>query len=277
MTAPTPDASPRPRAAATIDALKQVVQRGLRQAGYQLVRTATPADATAPPAPTPWSWLATLDIGTLVDVGANTGQFARHFRDLLPDCLVYSFEPLRECFEELERTMRGPGFTAFNVALGESDGEATILRSEFSPSSSLLEMETAHKELYPFSAATSPETVALRRLDAYLDDIAIRGNLLVKIDVQGAEAQVVNGGRRLISRADAVIAEVGYLPLYRGQATIQQIAGLLHECGLGFMGIIDQIVRSSDSLPIYGDALFVRPSAVDSRPDQPSSPSPLPR
>jgi FkbM family methyltransferase len=277
VTAPTPDAAPRPRTAATVDALKRAVQRGLRPTGYQLVRTSAQADGAAQPTPTPWTWLATLDIGTLVDVGANTGQFARHFRDLRPDCRVYSFEPLRGCFEELERTMQGPDFTAFNVALGESDGEATLLRSEFSPSSSLLEMETAHKELYPFSAATTPETVALRRLDAYVDDIEIRGNLLVKIDVQGAEAQVVNGGRRVISRADAVIAEIGYLPLYRGQATIQQIAGLLNECGLEFMGIVDQIVRPSDSLPVYGDALFVRPSAVDGGREQLSSPGTLPR
>ena len=259
------------------DCLKRAVQRLLRPAGYQLVKISRQKAAAARPAPEPWSWLETLGIGTLVDVGANTGQFARHFRELRPDCLVYSFEPLRECFEELEATMRGPGFTAFNVALGESEGETTIMRSGFSPSSSLLAMETAHKDLYPFSAAITPETVALRRLDSYLDDIAIRDGLLVKIDVQGAEAQVLKGGRRLLSRADAVIAEVGYLPLYRGQATIQQIAELLDGCGLAFMGIVDQIVRSPDALPVYGDALFVRPSAVDHCQDQSPSPSPTPR
>ncbi len=256
------------------DLLKRAVQRLLRPAGYQIVKISRPRDETTRPAPRPWSWLATLDIGTLVDVGANTGQFARHFRALRPDCLVYSFEPLRECFEELETSMRGPGFRAFNVALGESEGTTTILRSGFSPSSSLLAMEAAHKDLYPFSAAITPETVALRRLDSYLDDITIRGSLLVKIDVQGAEAQVLRGGRQLISRADAVVAEVGYLPLYRGQATIQQIADLLDGCGLAFMGIVDQIVRSPDALPVYGDALFVRPSAVDQCQDQSPFPAP---
>jgi FkbM family methyltransferase len=258
------------------DPLKRAVQRVLRPAGYQLVKISRQRVEAPRPAPQSWSWLETLDIGTLVDVGANTGQFARHFRGLRPDCLIYSFEPLRECFEELEATMRGPGFKAFNVALGESEGETTILRSGFSPSSSLLAMEAAHRDLYPFSAAITPETVALRRLDSYLDDIAIRDGLLVKIDVQGAEAQVLKGGRQLISRAAAVVAEVGYLPLYREQATIQQIAELLDGCGLAFMGIVDQIVRSPDSLPVYGDALFVRLSDVNHCQDQTPSPSPLP-
>ncbi len=210
-----------------------------------------------------WRWLETLDIGTLVDVGANTGQFARYFLGLRPDCLVYSFEPLADCFAELQHNMAGtPGFTAFNVALDETDGEATFFRSAFSASSSLLVMSESHKELFPFARDITSETVTRRRLDSYLSDITLRGGLLIKIDVQGAEAQVLKGGRGLLARAEAVLAEVGYLPLYEGQATIKELAGLLEECGLAFMGIMDQEVRPSDSLPVYGDALFIRRTAL---------------
>ena len=89
-----------------------------------------------------------------------------------------------------------PGFTAFNVALGDSEGEVGFYRSGFSPSSSLLPMGQAHKDLFPFTS-----------------EIAVRGGLLIKIDVQGAEAQV----------------------LKKGQATIQEISGLRDECGLAFL------------------------------------------
>ena len=210
-----------------------------------------------------WRLLETLGIGTLVGIGANTWQFARHFLSLRPGCLVYSFEPLRDCFDELQRVMADtPGFTAFNVALGESDGEAEFFRSEFSPSSSLLRMGESHKELFPFTREVSTKTVTIMRLDSYLDDITVRGELLVKIDVQGAEAQVLRGGRRLLLSADAVLAEVGYFQLYDGQATIQEISGLLGESDFVFMGIVDQYLRPADSLPVYGDALFVRLTAI---------------
>ena len=93
-----------------------------------------------------------LDVGTLVDAGANTGQFARHFLQQRAGSPAYSFQPLEDCFQELQRGMAGvPGFTAFNVALADSEGEVDFYRSKSSPSSSLLPMGRAHKELFPFA------------------------------------------------------------------------------------------------------------------------------
>lgn len=244
--------------------LKAVVWRLCWRAGYSVTSVAWQQAEARRLGTDRWRWLETLGIGTLIDVGANTGQFAQQFREIRPDSLIYSFEPLRDCFEELQRTMENaPGFTAFNVALGESDGEVAFFRSEFSPSSSLLPMGESHKELFPFTRDISPQTVTLRRLDSYIDEITVHGGLLIKIDVQGAEGQVLKGGRQVLSSADAVLAEVGYLSLYKGQATIQEISGLLADCGFAFMGIVDQYLRPDDSLPVYGDALFVSRTALE--------------
>lgn len=155
-----------------------------------------------------------------------------------------------------------PGFTAFNVALGDSEGSVDFYRSEFSPSSSLLPMGQAHKELFPFTSEITSEKVTLRMLDSYSHSMTIPGGLLIKIDVQGAEDQVLRGGPRLLDRADAVIAEVGYLALYDGQSTIGGISSARAEHGLTFMGFVDQYVRPGDSLPVYGDVLFVRPGSL---------------
>ena len=243
--------------------LRHALWRLFQRAGYNVASIAKQQDEAARLAREKWRWVETLDIGTLVDVGANTGQFAWHFRSLRPDCLVYSFEPLEDCFHELQREMAGvPGFAAFNVALGDSEGEVDFYRSEFSPSSSPLSMGQAHKGLFPFTSEITFEKVTLRKLDSFAHSIMIRGGLLIKIDVQGAEAQVLRGGPRLLNRADAVIAEVGYLALYDGQATIGDIFSALAEHGLTFMGFVDQYVRPGDSLPVYGDVLFLRPGSL---------------
>lgn len=247
---------------------RREVRRLFRRAGYDVASIAKQRDEAARLQRERWRWLETFGIGTLIDVGANTGQFAKQFRQVRPDSLIYSFEPLRDCFEELQRTMAGtPGFTAFNVALGETDGETEFFRSESSPSSSLLPMGELHKELFPFSSHTTVETVTVKRLDSYLQEILVRGSVLVKIDVQGAETQVLKGGRQFLSSADAVLAEVGYLSLYDGQATIQEILSLLNGLEFTFVGIVDQCLRPRDSLPIYGDALFVKRVALEQRGD----------
>ena len=225
-------------------ALRLQVWRMFQAAGYSVYNVARERQRVVQRSDDTWLWLATLGIGTLVDVGANRGQFARDFIRRRPGSLVYSFEPLEDSFEALQAEMAGvPGFVAFNVALGDCEGEVDFYRSQFSPSSSLLPMGQAHKDLFPFTREIAFEKVHLRRLDSYAGEIAISGGLLIKIDVQGAEARVLRGGRSLLDRADAVIAEVGYLALYDGQATIGDILGVLAEHGLAFMGFVDQCVR----------------------------------
>ena len=244
--------------------LKAAVWRLWWSAGYSVTSIAKQQAEAKRLSRERWRWLETLGIETLVDVGANVGQFARGYLQHRPGSLVYSFEPLEDCFLELQREMGGvPGFTAFNVALGDSEDEVDFYRSGFSPSSSLLPMGQTHKELFPFTSEITSEKVAQRTLDSFFGGIAIRGGLLIKIDVQGAEARVLKGGRQFLSVADAVLVEVGYCSLYEGQATIQEISGFLDNYGFAFTGIIDQYLRPVDSLPVYGDALFVRRAALE--------------
>jgi len=133
-----------------------------------------------------FGWLRNLNINTVLDIGANTGQFATLIHHLLPQSDIYSFEPLADCFDELQREMRRvKQFRALKYALGEEDSEVEMHRSEFSPSSSLLAMRQLHARLFPFTAKTWVERVPIRTLDGVAAGLPFRDNVLVKIDVQG--------------------------------------------------------------------------------------------
>ena len=59
------------------------------------------------------------DFGTILDVGANIGQFALAAALHFPKSIIYSFEPLFDVFSELqENTRRKKNIKAFNFALG---------------------------------------------------------------------------------------------------------------------------------------------------------------
>jgi hypothetical protein len=47
-------------------------------------------------------WFKSFGIDTVLDIGANTGQFTKTILALLPNANIYSFEPLPDCFEQLQ-------------------------------------------------------------------------------------------------------------------------------------------------------------------------------
>jgi FkbM family methyltransferase len=235
------------------------VKRSLRKifnnAGYEIVNIeAAKMDSEQKR----WAWLQSANFRTVLDIGANIGQFAGVIQKYLPNVSLYSFEPIAECYDELVRKMGShKNFKAFNLALGDVDGETDFHVSAFSPSSSLLPMGRLHRELFPETAAFTRRTVKIARLDTLAKEIATPGNILIKMDVQGAEDKVIRGGCDFFKRARAVLTEIAYEPMYDDQPLFSDIHTMLGDLGFRFNGTMFQQIRSNDQMPIYGDALFV--------------------
>src|SRR5574341_618455 len=182
-----------------------------------------------------FSWLKQMRIRTVFDIGANIGQFAKQIRNTLPEANIYSFEPIKDCFEQLQKTMGSTmNFRVFNCALGDKVKEPFIYKNEFSPSSSLLEMQELHKQAFPHTSQATKEKVSIKRLDDAVREfnLDLKEPILIKIDVQGYEDKVIAGGLSVISRAKVVIAEVSFWELYKNQKLFSDIYQLL--TGLGF-------------------------------------------
>ena len=63
-------------------------------------------------------WFQSLHIATVLDIGANTGQFSAMIRIVLPRAYIHAFEPLPDCYDRLKKRMAGDArFTAHNLAL----------------------------------------------------------------------------------------------------------------------------------------------------------------
>jgi len=207
----------------------------------------------------PWQQLMQHEIATVIDVGANEGQFAALMRELLPEARVWSFEPLPDVFARLaSRFAADPLVTVLPYALSDHEGEALIQRSAFSPSSSLLPMAELHQREWPFTAECSEVAVELRTLDGLLRQEVITplGNVLVKLDVQGHEDAVIRGGQQLLAVARLVIVEVSFEPLYHGQPLFADIHTLLSRLGFVYRGSLDQYFSPALNRFLFADAVF---------------------
>ncbi|MDV6033269.1 MAG: FkbM family methyltransferase [Phycisphaera sp. RhM] len=204
-----------------------------------------------------WRLLQRYQPETILDIGANTGQCAALLREAFPGTAIYSFEPLSDCFQQVDRFLNenGPG-KAYPFALGEFDGEETINRNRFTPSSSILPMQDLHRTEFPQTVESSPETIQIRRLDNLADELNLNVPFVIKADVQGYEDRVIRGGIETFRKASAVVLELSTYRLYEGQALFPEILEQLAELGFAFRGVIDQTPSSIDGRILQFDGLF---------------------
>lgn len=211
------------------------------------------------PAVDPLRWLERYEIKTILDIGAHTGQFAKEIRGKLPQAKIYSFEPLKDCYQKLVQNMSGDkNFKAYNFALGDKESRQEINRSVSSPSSSLLSMGNLHEEMYPHTKGGSKEEIDVRRLDDVFKNFNLEKEILVKIDVQGYEDKVIVGGINVISQAKIALLEVSFQELYKGQALFDDIYDIMKKLGFRYQGRIQQRINPKTGEILYEDSIFIK-------------------
>lgn len=205
-----------------------------------------------------------MNPSTVIDVGANVGQFARSIRDFLPGAMIYSFEPLADCCKQLAAHFKNdPKFEAFCLALGDRSEERSMHRSAYSCSSSLLPMLDLHKNSFPESASSTIESVTVKRLDDVMRGKSLQPPVLLKLDVQGYEDIVVQGGLETVSRCQGVLVEASTTRLYEGQPLFDDIYRLFRRLGFSYRGNVGQLLSPLDGSILQVDAFFIREGLVN--------------
>jgi FkbM family methyltransferase len=196
---------------------------------------------------------------TVLDVGANTGQFAVASAKLFPNVRVRSFEPVPECFEELRENVRGLGnVVAYPLALGESEGEVSFHVNAYSHSSSALPLTQAHREAFPDARETRTTTVKVSTLDRVFAGTELPRPVLLKLDVQGYEARVLRGGAETLKHVDYVVLEASFKPLYEGEMLFMDVVRLMEGHGFRFERPVGWLAAPRSREILQMDALFVR-------------------
>jgi FkbM family methyltransferase len=139
---------------------------------------------------------------TVFDVGANVGFTAvLAAKQVLPGGRVICFEPLLQNAEQIHHNSRLNAFSGIDVrveALGSQDGEAEFTLSQ-SPTWGRL------AEAGPTPQASGTIRVNVRSLDSIRAREGIALPDLIKMDVEGAEADVLAGATRLLAEARPVL------------------------------------------------------------------------
>lgn len=194
---------------------------------------------------------------TLIDVGANKGQFSLATRALRPEACIIAFEPLGEAADVFEALFAGDARTKLHrVAIGDVETTAEFHVTDRRDSSSLLKPGRGQSAAFGVEDELTIE-VPVRRLGSCISLPELTHPILMKIDVQGAELAVLRGCDDL-EAVDFIYAELSYVELYEGQPLFDEVTAYLSGRGFAIAGVFNQVVTREFG-PTQADVLFGRP------------------
>jgi FkbM family methyltransferase len=174
-------------------------------------------------------------INTVIDVGANEGQFATKIINSGFEGNIISFEPLSSAHTKLLNIVKS--FKSHNkvnwiaekrMAIGNKNKKTIINISGNSESSSILKILPKHTSLKPTSITVGKEDVMMKKMDNYLDLVSKQnGPYLLKIDTQGYEMEVLKGSKNILNIVSYLLVEVSLVELYQGQKLLKDILDFL--------------------------------------------------
>ena len=203
-----------------------------------------------------------MNIDCVIDIGANTGQFALTLRQYGYKGAIYSIEPMSAAHEILTKTsLKDYKWTIIErCAVGDENKTALINISNNSVSSSLREITQKHLDAAPKSNFVSAEEVEVIRLDEIFKSYSLSkyNKRLLKIDTQGFEREVLLGSLRVLDLIDLIAIEISLVEVYRGQALFKELDNFLMEAGFNLHTIHPGLMDVNTAQTLQIDAIYSR-------------------
>ncbi len=200
--------------------------------------------------------LKSLNCKTIVDIGANRGQFALVSRRSLPEAKIFSFEPLSVPAELFKKVFSKDNNVVLNeVAIGPIKGNTTIHISKSDDSSSLLPISDLQNEMFPGTREVATAIIKAAPLDCFLQQDDIKAPALLKLDVQGFEYEALQGCDGLFDSFKWIYCECSFVELYSRQKFANEIIGWLSDKGFRLKGIYN-VSYDKNGLSVQADILF---------------------
>lgn len=205
--------------------------------------------------------LRSYNIDTVLDIGANSGQFAEYLRkDLGYTKRILSFEPLSSAFLLLKaKADKAPYWDAFNFALGDAEGSSQINIAGNSFSSSLLDILPSHLKAAPNSEYSGKESIEVKKLDSIFEDLCdAKSTVYMKIDTQGFESKVLKGAQNSLQKIQTVQLKMSLVPLYKEEMLFDELYSLMNDYGYSLVAIIPGFSDKNSGQLLQVDGIFHR-------------------
>jgi FkbM family methyltransferase len=194
---------------------------------------------------------------TLIDVGANIGQFTIAALNIFKGVTVFSFEPIEMCVEKLRANTSGYSNVHIHaVALGAEYTRASFYVNTYDQASSMLQISHRHVFEFPRAAASKKVDIMVSTLDRFFTGTVLHPPVLLKLDVQGAEKLVLSGGKNTLANVDYVLMESSFSTMYVGEPLFVEMIDIMRELNFRFLRPVCFLRSPKNGEILQADILF---------------------
>ena len=201
------------------------------------------------------------NFGTVVDVGANTGQWSTMFLNLVTPAKLIIIEPLPDAFRILQQKFdNNPRVELHNLAIGERESVETLKITRDTTGASLLQPREEMRAVIGSNwTITSEVQVKMTTLDQLLGNVPEVS--LLKIDVQGYERPVLAGATRTLAKTKFLLIELNFMAQYDGGSWLGEIHEILTR-DFGFFLANASAPQILNGRAAMLDGLYVNPNLI---------------
>lgn len=212
---------------------------------------------------------------TMLEIGARPESQREPFYVLaeqFPSSRLVAFEVDRQVCDDLNKGAPR-GVTYYPVALGKAQETREFSETQDPMCSSLYPLDERYADL--FHGLEGARLKKISRIDTVSADHFVKAYNIgpvdfIKVDIQGAELEVFQGGIETLKHVLCVICEVEFAPLYRNQPLFGDVDAYLRSQGMHFhkfLGIagrtmkpvvINNSINDFAGHHMWADALFIR-------------------
>ncbi|MBX9694556.1 MAG: FkbM family methyltransferase [Cyanobacteria bacterium] len=193
---------------------------------------------------------------SVIDAGAACGTFSSQCHTLFPDAHYLLIEPLSEYLPSIEKVVSGISRATYEMAAVASQEGSVVFNVHHDLVGSSLYQEVEEGSDVN-GVRREVRTVTLDRLVA---ERHVSPPYLVKIDVQGAELDVLAGGEKTLQNSEYVILEVSLFQFFKQGPVLCDVVAYMKARGFVPYDIYGLQYRPLDHALSQVDIAFVKDS-----------------
>ena len=175
----------------------------------------------------------------ILDVGAHHGESVEFFKSIFPQCEIRSFEPDPQSFAALRSVADRVGTKAYNTAVSDKSSRVDYYAQDLSHLGGLypINRDSVDSLGYAKSASNTKITVQSTTLAEFMSTSGISEVDLLKIDVQGAEEDVLKGAGDALRVVKNISVECNLFDFYGTSKSLYGVESIMHAHGFGLWDI----------------------------------------